>query len=1120
MAEQRGTLEGLVGSMTRILSPLAGLTPAAAPQFFGELGLPLTEVQATQLAPALSVTSSATGDLVGASLDLDVSVDAQQFAKVVQQVAEAGNRITAVINGFGQLKTKLAGLGLPGAGPILADFPKRLLDLLLAKQLPTDPGIAEVLEFLGILVRTDHNVTSPNAFYTQYEFHLDRLTGWLSKPAEQLKALYGWGTPGFNGTALLQLADRLAAEAGLPVLYDPTASPPSVDVMFAVLVPQLGLSPRGVGLRLPYGLHPGTVERTQAGWMLTMSLDAGIPPGTMLTLQPGKVSVKPPGSSTVNATAKVGYQYVRDSADPLLLVSLPGGSHISVEQVDASIAIHLAPSGAVDVTLGAALRRGKVLIDTGSADGFIATILGGVHINSSFELPVRFSITDGVHFEGSSALEIQLASHVDLGPVQIPRLTLLVGVKQGSLVVGLAADLRVNLGPMVGVVEGIGTEIPLQLTANNKGNFGPLDVRPRFKPPTGIGLALDLDVVSGGGFLKYSEDSEEYAGTLELSLLDIVTVKAIGLLATRMPDGSPGFSLLIILTAEFGTGIQLGFGFTLIGVGGLVGVNRTMLFQPIMDGVRTGAIESVMFPKDVVANAPKIINDVRAFFPPQPDTFLVGPMAKLGWGTPTLISLSLGVIIQIPPGDIAILGVLRVALPADALAVLELQVNFAGALEFSKQRLYFFATLFDSHVLFITLEGEMGLLVAWGDNANFVVSVGGFHPQFSPPPMPFPAPRRIAVSILNDSHARIRCEGYFAVTSNTVQFGSRAEYYFGYSSCSLSGHSGFDALVQFSPFHFTVAISTHFSVKVFGMGVFGIGIKLKLSGPTPWHANGSATLEFLFFDIDIHISFTWGDDRDTTLPPIKAMPILAGEFAKPSNWRAVLPAGANLLVSLRNLGETEQALVLHPVGTLQISQRAIPLDLTLDKIGNAKPDDANRFELTVASSGLEKTRTLREPFAPAQFTDFDDAARISQPAFTPQDSGLELSAKGQAYASATAICRIVRYDVTIIDTKLRPLILKFVAYLGAIFHFGLRGNATARSALSAQRARLRRPFDGAVTVNPPTYVVAWQANNTAYHRSATFTSPVSAQDYLNRTVAKEAGLTDKLHVLLDFEVAA
>ena len=67
----------------------------------------------------------------------------------------------------------------------------------------------------------------------------------------------------------------------------------------------------------------------------------------------------------------------------------------------------------------------------------------------------------------------------------------------------------------------------------------------------------------------------------------------------------------------------------------------------------------------------------------------------------------------------------------------------------------------------MTIGGEMGLLIAWGDNANFLLSVGGFHPKFTPPPMPFPSPQRVSISILNESFARIRVDGYFAVTSNT-----------------------------------------------------------------------------------------------------------------------------------------------------------------------------------------------------------------------------------------------------------------------------------------------------------------------------------------------------------------
>ena len=129
--------------------------------------------------------------------------------------------------------------------------------------------------------------------------------------------------------------------------------------------------------------------------------------------------------------------------------------------------------------------------------------------------------------------------------------------------------------------------------------------------PPASGSSIDAGVVTGGGFLSIDTARGEYAGALQLEFADFLAVAAIGLIDTKMPDGSPGFSLLIIITADFGAGIQLGFGFTLIAVGGLLGLNRTMLFQPLMDGVRTGAIDSIMFPQDVVANAPRIISDLR-----------------------------------------------------------------------------------------------------------------------------------------------------------------------------------------------------------------------------------------------------------------------------------------------------------------------------------------------------------------------------------------------------------------------------------------------------------------------------------------------------------------------------
>ena len=45
-----------------------------------------------------------------------------------------------------------------------------------------------------------------------------------------------------------------------------------------------------------------------------------------------------------------------------------------------------------------------------------------------------------------------------------------------------------------------------------------------------------------------------------------------------------------------------------------------------------------MFPRDPVRNAPQIIADLRAIFPPAQNRFLFGPFIKLGWGTPSIIT--------------------------------------------------------------------------------------------------------------------------------------------------------------------------------------------------------------------------------------------------------------------------------------------------------------------------------------------------------------------------------------------------------------------------------------------------------------------------------------------------
>lgn len=1144
MSANPGTLEQLAKELGAALSPLAELDASNVAAVFAALGLqfPPSLSGDAQLMAAINSVAADAKKTASDTDSLVTAITAGNEAGILASGIAVIEDVRATISAFEALAAAIQAIP-PGGGVTAAQIaafaaalPQRLLDYLLVGYLETvRPTLGGILALVGVIDRTPNpgvtgDPTQPP--YIDRVLHLSRLIDLFENPSGLLKTVTDWGDPAFNGSALMQrLYDALDSFA-LPITLvpPPPALPTQIQTPLFDLRVDTSVNPPGLLLALKHGVSAAIDEKLVLSpeWSVHITSTAALVAGLAVGIRPPQSFALKPPAGTLSGQVLFDLQGAGSGGAPIELFGETGKSRMEIATADAGVGVSFAWDAATAAATGEFVLKlgvtgGNIAIDTSDGDGFIATLLSGVNIQAPFQAAATWKPSTGLQFTGGGALEFDFPTHISLGPVEIKLLHIVAGFDTTGIPLELSAGIDATLGPLVASVDRLGVTAHLAFPNDRKGNCGPLDLQVGFKPPSGVGLAVDAGPISGGGYLYVDPPHGEYDGILALEFADFLSLTAIGLITTKMPDGSNGFSLLIIITVDFGPGIQLGFGFTLNAVGGLVGLNRMMLFGPLADGIRTGSINDIMFPNpnNLIANAPRIISDLRAIFPPKDGTFLVGPMAKLGWGEPTLLSLSLGVIVEIPPGDIAILGILKLALPADDIAVVVIQVNFLGALEFDKQRVWFFASLFDSRILFITIEGEMGVLFAYGDDPNFVVSVGGFHPQFNPPPLPFPSPRRIEVDIINESFARIRCDGYFAVTSNSFQFGSHSEFFFGFSALSLQGHSGFDALLQFSPFHFSVSIDTSFSVEVFGLGVYGIDLSLTLEGPTKWHASGTASISFLFFSIGIGVDFTWGDDRNTALPPVAVLPILAGEFSKQSNWQAVLPNGSNLSVTLRSIDPVEAAFVLHPVGTLHVSQRAVPLDLTLDKVGNQAPSDANRFALTVESGGLAATRTLTEKFALAQFKNYDDAAKLSLQAYSPQDSGLELSAAGNVYASGTSISDNVRYELTILDTAKAPKRIKFYEYNGALFTHFLGGSSVARSAFSAKGSALVQPFTDHVSVNAESFAVAHQADNTVFHpAAAAFTSQASANDYLTRAIGSDASLAGMLHVIPGFEVAA
>ncbi|HEX6095405.1 MAG TPA: DUF6603 domain-containing protein [Thermoanaerobaculia bacterium] len=1105
----------------------------------GHLGVTLPDVvvQTPEVTDALRQSAAAAAKVLDAGEKLESIASSSQESEILLAFLALGTALAELFIALDKLAKAVTEsadrITDPAAQQAARDFARDLarcvadfaISSAIVRQLPQ---LGFALKVLGLFewkyLDGDKPLDRP---HVRKRLRLDQLKTLISNPAEHFGRTLGWGTSQFNPIDFFELvADFFPLGSTVHVGFD--GADPFIKACMEVKRDST-VSPPGLLATLIADVSSNQQTRRELNdaWGISVANSVSLTGGISAQLRPPLAFTLKPldARSLINGEFRAFFDR-NEEKRPFDIVGGTGLVSLSAQNLSAGLGLKAQwdPTqnrATLDPLLFAKLDKLTLKLGADKSDSFVASLLSKADIQGTFDLGLEWAMSTGLKIAASGGVEIALPIHKQLGPIEFATLYLALRIQNsGNLALEISTAIIGNLGPLTATVDRIGAGLDLKFSEKAEGKQGLFDVDLHFKPPNGIGIAINAGVVKGGGFLSIDTERGEYAGALELTIAEFVSVKAIGLITTKMPDGSSGFSLLIIITAEFGSGLQLGFGFTLLGVGGLLGLNRGVRLDPLVQGVRSGAVERIMFPQNVVANAPKIISDLRTYFPAEPGTFLIGPMAKIGWGTPTLLSVSLGVIIQIPPGNVIILGILKVALPADEVAILKLQVAFMGALEVDKKRLWFFAALYDSRILFLTIEGEMGLLVAFGDDANFVVSVGGFHPLFQPPPLPFPVPRRVAISLIDTDYARVRIEGYFAVTSNTVQFGAAVEIYFGFDAINVSGHLAFDALFQFSPFYFIITISASFALNVFGFSLLSVRVRGSLEGPTPWRVSGTASIRILFFDINVDIDVTWGEERHDVLPPVAVLPLLKAELDKKENWRAQLPEANNLLVSLRPLPE-DTPLVLHPLGVLRVAQRAVPLELTLDKVGNSKPSDVNRVKLT-ASGRLQRKNDAYEQFAPAQYQDFPDSEKLSRPAYAPERAGIELAASGADMASSRMVRRVIRTEEILIDTGEMRNVERFRGAGEGLFnHFSVSG-AVAGSELSQSAKTKLDPFrKEKIEMHPDEYAVVFQKNNRPFRAdTASFRSEATAREFLRQEAEKDPNLVELLHVIPAVERAA
>ncbi len=1140
--------ETALAEITFLLRPLKYIDSTdKAISLFAKLGytLPETDITAafTDAVAKADALITATNTLLEAGSSIDKLTAIAEMILACKDAIDKVNSLVTELRSVPDLASDFIN------NAPLDELPVRLLDyLLFTGMYKRHPQLFSILYMLGIFEQEaraeDASVYQPacNLKVVRWE----RIPRYFSEPGTVLDEVYDWTTD-FNTDIFLERFELLMHALVLPGgLYKQSENVKNalgnitdgltelrVPVFSTGIYPDtfaqfgLNLTPaeaqsgklKGIAL-IPYligttGFDFDIGEKWEVSLDTSVSLDAGAgivirPPFSLEVFE--NIFSSPADTASLNLTLRIGQ---KEEADPLYLFGTADGSHLSMEGISLTVYAK-SDSGSQDFGADLDIEKIELVVNVDEADGFLKTLLPE-GISASVGIGLGFSLLNGFYIKGSGSISISLPTHIQLGPVEIENITVSVIPEGSEIPIELSATFTLTLGPFTGVVENIGLKPTISFPEDKSGNLGPLNATMAFKWPTGLGLSIDAQGFKGGGFLFIDQEKGEYSGGLELEFQDTIGLRIIGILNTIMPDGSDGFSLILIITAEF-TPIQLGFGFTLNGVGGLIGINRTVTLDVLQAGVKDGTLNSILFPEDIVANASRIVSDIQKVFPVYKEQYVFGPMAEIGWGSPTLITVQLGLIIELPdPVRLAILGVLKALLPDEDTALLKLQVNFLGAIDFDKKALSFDASIYDSKLLSFTLTGDMALRLNWGSDPVFLLSVGGFHPSYQPPAnLGLGDMERLGINLFSGNNPRLRIETYFAVTSNTVQFGANGELYVGVAGFDVDGSIGFDVLFQFSPFYFIATCHASLCVSYEGEDLLSVSLKLSLDGPTPWHARGDATFSVLCFDVTVSIDKTFGDSSNATYEPIDVMPLLKEALQNTANWTAKMPEGSNLQVTLKSIDLSDGIIVVHPCGELSISQKVVPLGLTIEKFGNQSIEGDNTFSIsriTIGDSEAEFS-AISEEFAKAQFVKMTDAEKLSQKDFEPLRSGADLSALGDANASYV-LTREFEYELSYLPEKrtLQPWILQ-----RGLFDELLKGNAIGKSALSNVKNQPSVLGTQAVKIGREQFVIANTSDLKLFATDCVFNSESEAIAKYREITGSNRKLAKNIQVIPSYAI--
>lgn len=910
--------------------------------------------------------------------------------------------------------------------------------------------IYEALFFAGIISET----ARPNSKKIDRKIHWDKLGDFFNDPSKQLDSVYKFSTMPDHVKLITNLG-RLLKSFGIGVENESISSTianqfvknnsnftQARQLSLKINSSSSGLESNYVSPKIGLAAIPDSKTQGKVGYFLNASLITSIP-NTLDINEDWQIDFSHIIKSLQQNIGVVLYQdrtefavtlpepkvilkFIGKPNKPWVLFGNPEGMRLEVNRLCGEFGIadeghnkanvHLALT-----TIGGSEPGIKFVISTKGADNFVTQILGEKEFAVTADLGIKWSTLKGFEIEGELGFKLVIPVNLVVGPIKVNTVHLaLSGDKQGLRMVA-AVSGGLDLGVLKASAQELGLKASLLPAAKGKvGKLGDLDFELGFQPPKGWGLAIDAaGVVKGGGFLSFEKEKGQYAGVGEIKFAQI-GLTAVGVLNTKLDYDPKAWSLFLSVFSEFAA-IQLSFGFTLNGVGGIVGINRTMKVDILRERMSSGALNSIMFPEDPIANAPKIIADIVAVFPPAKSQFVFGAIFKIGWGTPSLVIIKAGVLVEAPkPVRLVLIGQLEMVLPNKEAAVLEIYMDILGVFDINAKTISIDASLRDSKVVgVLKLTGDMAFRSNFGDNPLMMLSIGGYHPRFKAP-SEFPKLKLLKASLSLGKMVQVSVACYMAVTSNTFQFGGRVDIWAGFDGFSISGYLMLDALIQFVPFAFYVRVGFGVSVKAGQTTLLGIDVTGDLSGPKPFEMIGKGSFKVLGFKVNVKVEFKSGKSEKNQAIAYNVEQLLLEAFKKSENYTFLEDSSSRQSVKLKD-SSSEQKPRLLPNGKILFTQKVVPLDRQIEVFGNGKITGRDKFEVEYVSIGSKKTAAANlevksEWFASSQYYNLNDNEKLSAPSFELMPSGFNIGSEDfKAGAQAELV---IMYEEIIIDKKL------------------------------------------------------------------------------------------------------